>query len=116
MHHFQGGAAQDVVVGDLGGIEAEELQRLDDHHHAGDDRGGAVGVQAADLAALRLGQRGEAREDAPARGQGHHVAVDAVGRITLQIEVYRAQRRRGARRRRSPRAPSADRFGGTASA
>ena len=85
MHHFQGGAAQDVMVGNRGGIEAEELQGLDDHDHAGHDGGGAIGVQAAHLAALCLGQRGEALEDPPTRGQGHHMTVDAVRRQILQI-------------------------------
>ena len=97
MHHFQGGAAQDVMVGNRGGIEAEDLQRLDDHHHAGDDGGGAIGVQAAHGAPLLLGQCGEALEDAPAARHGHHVAVDGVRRPTLQIQVYSSKGGRRAR-------------------
>ena len=58
--------------------------------------GARSGCRPRTFAALCLGQRGEALEDPPARGQGHHVAVDAVGRVMLQIEVYRAQGRRGA--------------------
>ena len=53
-------------------IEAEDAQRLDDHDHAGDDRGSAVGMQPAHRAPLRLGQGGEAlRGCASQRREGH---------------------------------------------
>ena len=36
------------MLGDLDLLELERAHRLDEQDHAGDDRGGAVGVQADD--------------------------------------------------------------------
>ena len=83
MHRFQGGSAQDVMVGNHDGIEAEQLQGLDDHDHPGHDGGRAIGVQPADLAALCLGQRGEALEDRSDMRSGHHMPVDETGLVML---------------------------------
>ena len=71
-------------------------QRLDDHDHPGDDGGGAVGVQSAHRAPLRLGQRGEASR------MRRQLARDTTwpwtrSRITLQIQVDRPERGRRAR-------------------
>ena len=78
MHRFQGRATQEVMVGNRGGIEPEDLERLDDHDDSGDDGGRAVGVQAPDRTPLRLGHAGQAFEDAAAGRERHHMAVHGV--------------------------------------
>ena len=44
------------MLGDLDAVDAESGQDLEQDGHAGDDRGRAVGVQARDLAAVRVGR------------------------------------------------------------
>src|ERR1700753_1047054 len=52
------GAPQDVVLGDLDLLEPEQLESLDQDDGAAHDRGGPIGMQAADLPSLGHGQAG----------------------------------------------------------
>ena len=95
IHRFQGGAAQDVVVGNLGGIEAEGPERLDQVHRAGDDRGGAAGWSRRPRGA---GRRSSPRACSRAFSARSRVRrpVDAGRVVGLQLLVYRGERGRRA--------------------
>src|SRR5688500_16772820 len=59
---LQRATPEDVVLGDLDGLQPEGAEDLDQDHHAGDDRRRAVGMQARDRAPLRVGHLREAGE------------------------------------------------------
>ena len=101
--------------------EAEGAHRLDQDHHAGDDRRRAVGVQAGDRAALlERSSPARRREDRSQRATLEHVAVDPRGVVGLERLVdrgaaevgragdrdRRAAGRRASRRERAPTMPA----------
>src|SRR6187397_1587917 len=83
---------EDVVLGGLDPVEAEGAHRLDQDHAAGDDRRGAVGVQAGDRGALGEGGGGEQREQVLDRLQREDAAVHARRVVWLEAEVGRGER------------------------
>jgi hypothetical protein len=96
MHRFQGGAAEDVVLGNLDGIEAKRVERLDQVGGAGDDGGRSGRVQPGYLAAPCAGHPGERLEVLLGAVAAQDVAVDAIGVVRLQFLVYRGERGRRA--------------------
>src|SRR3954447_25001256 len=73
--HVQGGSVQDVRLGDLDRVESEQANRLDQDRRAGDDRRGAVGVEARYPLALLERDRGEFAEHAVAGSEQQAVTV-----------------------------------------
>ena len=77
------------MLGDLDLVHPEALHRHAEDVRPGEDGGGAVGVQALDLAPLGLGHRAEHRGDLPAATEADAVAVDAGRVVLLEPEVDR---------------------------
>ena len=83
-------------------LEAEGAHRLDQDHHAGDDRRRPVGVQAGDLDPLGERGRGELREHPLDRAAGSSdVAVDPRRGRRARAPSRSRPARSGCRRRRS---------------
>lgn len=84
---LEGASVEDVVLGDLDLLELEGPDGFLEEDHAGDDGGGAVGVQADDLAAadfVHVSQPGEEQFDG-AELEG--VAVDEGWVVGVELEV-----------------------------
>src|SRR4051794_36208282 len=92
----EGGSVQDVGLGDLDGVQAEEAHGLDQDRRARDDCGGAVGVEAGDVFSLVEGDGGELAEDARGGFQQQVVAVDLLRVVGVELLVDRGQRGGGA--------------------
>src|SRR3954447_3162748 len=92
----QRGSGQDVRLGALDRVESEHANRLDQDRRAGDDRWGAVGVEARYPLALLERDRGEFAEHAVAGFEQQAVTVDLVGVVRIELLIDRGQGRRRA--------------------
>ncbi len=88
-------------------VEAERVERLDQDHHAGDDRRRPVGMQTDHLATLGIGQAREPGKQQAARRERDDVAVHLDGVVGVERLVDRGQGGgRPGDRDRMPHAPA----------
>ena len=68
-------------------IELECTEGLAEEDHAGDDRGGAVGVQADDAPALSFVHVGEAGQEQLDCGEQQRIALDTRGVVGIELLI-----------------------------
>ena len=91
LPHPSAPPTKDVALGHLHPIQAEQRERLKQHHHAGHSRRRPFGVKPAHMATLTQGDRGQALEDSPALAGAHHVHLDPIEVVGVELPVHRGE-------------------------
>jgi hypothetical protein len=89
LPHPSAPPTKDVTLGHLHPIQAEQFERLKQHHHAGHSRRRPFGVKPAHMPTLTQGDRGDALEDSAARPGAHHVSLDLIEVVGVELPVRR---------------------------
>src|SRR3954454_7444316 len=82
---------ENVSLGHLDRVESEHAHRLEEDRGAGNDRRGAIGAEADDLAPLLEPDRSKLAEPAVDRVQQQAIALDLVRVVGVELLVDRGE-------------------------